>query len=60
MTATLRRLLALAAALERVLRDRELAQRLGDAARASAERFLTTPDEFAARFRTLVDGVLAR
>jgi glycogen(starch) synthase len=51
---------ALAAALERVLADRNLAQRLGDAARTSASRFLTTPDEFADRFRALVDGVLAR
>ncbi len=51
---------ALAAALERVLADRGLAQRLGDAARESAARWLTTPEEFADRFRTLVDGVLAR
>jgi glycosyltransferase involved in cell wall biosynthesis len=51
---------ALAAALERVLTDRELAQRLGDAARASATSFVTTPEEFAGRFRTLVDGVLSR
>jgi len=50
---------ALADALERVLRDRELAQRLGDAAYAAATRFLTTPEDFAAAFRKLVDSVLA-
>jgi glycosyltransferase involved in cell wall biosynthesis len=50
---------ALAAALERVLADGELAARLGAAARESALRWRTTPDEFADRFRALVDGVLA-
>jgi glycosyltransferase involved in cell wall biosynthesis len=50
---------ALATALGRVLADRDLAQRLGDAARASAARWLTTPEAFADRFRKLVDGVLA-
>jgi glycosyltransferase involved in cell wall biosynthesis len=50
----------LAAAIERVLTDRGLAQRLGAAAHASAGRWLTTPAEFAGRFRTLVDDVLAR
>jgi len=49
---------ALADALERILRDRELAQRLGDAAHVSASRFLTTPEDFAASFRRLVDAVL--
>jgi glycosyltransferase involved in cell wall biosynthesis len=49
----------LAAAIERVLRDRELAQRLGDAAHASGGRWLTTPEQFAERFRELVDRVLA-
>jgi glycosyltransferase involved in cell wall biosynthesis len=48
----------LAAAIERVLTDRELAQRLGDTARESAERWLTTPEEFADRFRALVERVL--
>jgi glycosyltransferase involved in cell wall biosynthesis len=50
----------LAAALERMLVEPGLAERLGDAARASAARWLTSPDEFAARFRGLVDAVLAR
>jgi glycosyltransferase involved in cell wall biosynthesis len=49
---------ALAAALERVLADRELAARLGAAARESAPRWRTTPEEFADRFRALVDRVL--
>ncbi len=49
---------ALADALERVLRDHELAQRLGDAGHAAATRFLTTPEDFAASFRRLVDSVL--
>lgn len=48
----------LANAIERILTDRELAQRLGDAAHASAARWVTTPEEFADRFRSLVDGVL--
>jgi glycosyltransferase involved in cell wall biosynthesis len=51
---------ALAAALERMLDEVGLAERLGAAAHASAERWLTSPEEFAARFRALVDGVLAR
>jgi len=48
----------LAAALEQVLRDRQLAERLGEAARDRAGRFLTTPEQFAASFRALVDAVL--
>ena len=50
---------AFARAVERVLRDRDLAQRLGDAARDRAERFLTTPEQFAESFRALVASVLA-
>ena len=50
---------ALATALERILTDRELAQRLGDAAHASAQKWVATPEEFAASFRGLVDSVLA-
>ena len=46
---------ALADALERVLHDRELAERLGAGARASAERWIATPEEYAARMRALVD-----
>src|SRR5207244_13555783 len=49
----------LAAAIEQVLTDRGLAERLGDAAHESAARWVTTPEEFADRFRALVDGVLA-
>jgi glycosyltransferase involved in cell wall biosynthesis len=51
---------ALAAALVRILSDRELAGRLGSAAHASAERWAATPKEFAARFRGLVDAVISR
>jgi len=49
---------ALARAVERLLHDRELAQRLGDAAHAAAARFVATPEQFAASFRALVDSVL--
>jgi glycosyltransferase involved in cell wall biosynthesis len=48
---------ALADALVRVLSDRELAGRLGAAAREAAEPWLVTPEEFAARMRELVDRV---
>lgn len=51
---------ALASALVRVLSDPELAARLGSAAHASAERWAATPEEFAQRFRALVDAVIAR
>jgi glycosyltransferase involved in cell wall biosynthesis len=51
---------ALAAALVRILSDRELADRLGAAAHTSAERWAATPAEFAARFRGLVDAVISR
>jgi glycosyltransferase involved in cell wall biosynthesis len=48
---------ALAGALGRVLRDRSLAERLGAEARKRAERWIATPEEFAARLRALVDEV---
>jgi glycosyltransferase involved in cell wall biosynthesis len=48
----------LAGALVRVLGDRGLAERLGEGARASLQPWLATPQEFAARFRALVDRVL--
>ena len=51
---------ALAAALVRILSDRELAGRLGSAAHASAERWAATPEQFAGRFRGLVDAVISR
>jgi len=46
---------ALAAALARLLGDRELACRLGEAARGSAEPWLQTPAQFASRTRALVE-----
>jgi glycosyltransferase involved in cell wall biosynthesis len=49
---------ALAAALVRVLSDRGLAERLGKSAHASAAAWAASPEEFAARFRGLVDAVL--
>lgn len=45
---------ALADAIVALLRDREWAQRLGAAARLSAEAWLTTPEEYAERVRELV------
>ena len=45
---------ALAQALVQLLRDRELAARLGGTAREGSRRWLTTPDEFARRLRALV------
>ncbi len=50
---------ALADALVRVLSDRALAQRLGEAALAACDRWVVSPDEFALRMRRLVDDVLA-
>jgi glycosyltransferase involved in cell wall biosynthesis len=47
----------LADALRRVLTDRDLAERLGRGARASAEVWVTAPDEFARRVRALVERV---
>lgn len=48
---------ALARALIRVLRDDDLARRLGEAAHASAQRWLVSPEEYARRIRDLVDRV---
>jgi glycosyltransferase involved in cell wall biosynthesis len=50
---------ALAAALERVLTDRKLAERLGAGAHAASRAWSATPAEFAARMRELVDRVIA-
>jgi glycosyltransferase involved in cell wall biosynthesis len=47
----------IADALVRVLLNRLLAERLGDGARLSAERLVSTPEEFASRLRALVDDV---
>jgi glycosyltransferase involved in cell wall biosynthesis len=49
---------ALADALVRVLGDRELAERLASGARESAEPWLATPEEYAARLREAVDRVV--
>jgi glycosyltransferase involved in cell wall biosynthesis len=48
---------ALAHALERVLADRDLAERLGHAASASADLWTISAEEFAGRLRALVDRV---
>jgi glycosyltransferase involved in cell wall biosynthesis len=48
---------ALAAALARVLGDRELAERLGRGAHQSAGAWTATPEEFARRIRELVERV---
>jgi glycosyltransferase involved in cell wall biosynthesis len=48
---------ALADALQRVLADRGLAERLGARAKASAEAWVATPDEYAARLEALVAGL---
>jgi glycosyltransferase involved in cell wall biosynthesis len=48
---------ALADALVRVLSDRALAQRLGDAAHGAVQPWLATPEEYARRIRELVDAV---
>jgi glycosyltransferase involved in cell wall biosynthesis len=45
---------ALAEAIVRVLIDRELAERLGEGARASAAPWLQTPEDYARRMRELV------
>ena len=45
---------ALAAAIERVLFEEGLAERLGAAAHESASRWHSTPDEYAERMRELV------
>jgi glycosyltransferase involved in cell wall biosynthesis len=49
---------ALADALVRCLTDRQRLERLGAGARASAEPWLQTPDEFARRTRDLVERAL--
>ena len=47
----------LADALERVLADRGLAQRLAEGARAGVEPWLATPDDYAERLEALVTGL---
>ena len=48
---------ALANALVRVLSDRQLAERLAAAAHASADFWTSSPEEFAARVRALVEQI---
>ena len=48
---------ALADALVRVLSNRPLAERLGEAAHAAVQPWLATPEEYARRMRELVDEV---
>jgi glycosyltransferase involved in cell wall biosynthesis len=48
----------IADAIVRVLGDRELAEALGAAAHARSAELQTTPEEFAARLRSLVDSVV--
>jgi glycosyltransferase involved in cell wall biosynthesis len=48
---------ALADAAERLLRDLELARRLGEGARIAAERWVSTPAEYADRVLALVESV---
>ena len=48
---------ALADALIRILTDRELAERLGTGAAASAAIWTISPEEFASRLRSLVERV---
>lgn len=50
---------ALADALVRVLSDRTLAERLGVEGRRSVDAWIATPEEYALRFRQLVDAVVA-
>jgi glycosyltransferase involved in cell wall biosynthesis len=49
---------ALADALVRLLSDRAEAERLAASARASVEPWLATPEEYAQRVRSLVDGTI--
>ena len=51
---------ALADAVVRLVSDRALAERLGRAARAGVGPWLATPEEYAARVRSLVDRVTER
>lgn len=50
---------ALAAALERALTEKGLAERLGGAAAAASAQWVSTPEEYAAKVRAVVDAVLA-
>lgn len=49
---------ALAGAVERIVTDLELARRLGDGARASAGRWVSTPAEYADNVLAVIESVL--
>ena len=51
--------ITLASALARVLGDRELAERMGAAARARYADWHSTPEELAREMRALVDATIA-
>ena len=51
---------ALAAALERILTDRELAERLGGGAEASSGRWRSSPEQFAENMRAVVERARTR
>jgi colanic acid/amylovoran biosynthesis glycosyltransferase len=48
----------LAAAIERVLTDHELAVRLGEGAARDAARWASSPEEYAERVRAVVDAAM--
>jgi colanic acid/amylovoran biosynthesis glycosyltransferase len=50
----------LAAAIERILTEPGLAERLGETAANEAAAWASTPDEYADRMRALVDRVLSQ
>ena len=49
----------LAAAIERIVTDHTLAEQLGAAATAAAAKWITTPEDHAARVRAVIDKALA-
>ena len=51
---------ALARALERILTEDGLAERLGDAAARCFGRWVSTPEEYAANVRAVVDATLGK
>ena len=48
----------LAAAIERVLVEEGLAERLGEGAASAAARWVSTPEEYSARVAAVVEAVL--
>ncbi len=49
----------LAAAIERIVTDHDLAERLGRAAAEASARWVSTPEEYAERMRSLIDAALS-